>query len=81
METHKEVVDWFYQEISKLPKEQQEGKIIELYRYLYESFREGKIGRKDMAYIIAGTMQFEVTNQGKLKSVSELAGELELPDG
>jgi len=51
-----------------------------LYLFVLKNYEDGIIGPKKFAYDVAGLIQFEVTDTGKLKEITELALELELPD-
>jgi O-phosphoseryl-tRNA(Cys) synthetase len=74
-------INKFYEDLFELTPEQQIPKLKELYKLIWESYKKGVIDREELAYEIAGTMAFEATQSGELGELTELAGELELPEG
>ncbi len=70
----------YYREISEVGDKTIHLHLNNLYLFALKNYETGVIDAKMLAYTIAGTMQFKVTEAANYKEIVTLAGELELPN-
>ena len=77
---YKQKVADYYKSLSESSGDHFYELLDQLYSYVLSCYKNGDIDSKEFAYIIAGTMQFDLTKIGEYAKIAELAGDYELPD-